>query len=56
MTSRLVCGGEIFEVKMEILIKLSLFQKRPDLLREGYEVKTNMDAAVFRDFLRMVEG
>ena len=53
---RLVCGGEPFEVKMEVLMRLPLFQKRPQLLEEGYYVKAMVDADVFRDFLRAAEG
>ena len=56
MTGRLVCGGETFEVKMEVLTRLPLFQKTLELVREEYQVKTNVDAGLFREFLRGVEG
>ena len=56
MTSRLICGGEAFEVKMEVLVRLSLFQRTPELLREGYQVKTKVDSATLREFLRAAEG
>ena len=55
MTSRPFCG-EAFQVTMEVLVRLSLFQRAPKLLREGYQVKVNADASRFREFLGPVEG
>ena len=56
MTTHLVCGSETFEVRMQVLINLSLFQECPELLKEGYRVKLTTDAGVFREFLNAASG
>ena len=56
MTTRLMCGSETFDVRMQVLINLSLFQECPELLRDGYCVKLTTDARIFSEFLNTLEG
>ena len=54
--TRLVCGNETFDVRMQVLINLSLFQACPELLRDGYRVKSTTDHRIFIEFLNAVAG
>ena len=56
ITTRLVCGRETFEVRTQVLINMSLFQQRPELLKEGYYVKSAVDPRIVREFMNAVSG
>ena len=55
MASKIVCGGETFEVAWKLLSKLNSYVEHPEWLAQTREVASTSDPRLFRQFLAALD-